>query len=496
MKAVLSSTIAVFLVGAVVRAQAGDPVAVRDRVHEALDALLAAKPLAGARVGVVVLEPKTGEVLAESRPDEGFLTASNMKLISSAVALEVLGPDYVFETKLVGRGTWYRNGTFDGDLVLVGSGDPTLGATYFEKSGSTAPFVRMAAALETRGVRKIEGRVLGDDSCQPDEVMGLGWDWSYHADWYAAQVGGLCFNENCIDVIFEGTAAGRPPLVRLEPETGFVTIQNRVQCLTPSKGVRPSGVTWARTLGGNEITLTGSLAVDTRGKRDWGSVHNPTAFAATVLRETLVRQGIPVTGAAGDTDEVAEPPQGEEMEMYVHRSPPLRRIVHALNKRSQNLYAEQLPRAAARARGGDGSMASARKVARQELERLGVDTSRLVLADGSGLSRLDMVSPRQIATLLDGMRSSPHFEIYFDSLPVAGVDGTLRRRFPEGNAARGRVHAKTGYVSRTVALSGYVPRNDCEPLVFSILINDFLGASSGVQAAVDAFVGKLCTALP
>lgn len=480
------------------RAQAVDG----EAIGAALTRLLAAPVLDGARVGVVVFEPGSTRVLAEARPDEGFITASNMKLISSAVALEVLGRDHVFVTRLEGAGALQADGTFVGDLVLVGDGDPTLGAAIFEKAGPTAPFVRMAAELEKRGIQRITGRVIGDDSCQPDEVMGLGWDWSYHADWYAAQVGGLCFNENCIDVVFDGTAGGQLARLRFEPATRYVQIENRVRCVEApgsesSAGTAPRGVTWSRRLGGNHIVLTGSLSSATRSLRDSGSVHNPTAFAATVLRETLVRHGIAVDAGSADLDEVETPPaQAPRVLLAEHRSPQLAVIVRALNKRSQNLYAEQLPRAAARARKKPASMAGAREVARTELARLGVDTRRLVLADGSGLSRLNMVAPRQLATLLHGMQGSPNFEVYLDSLPLAGVDGTLRRRFAGSSVARGRVRAKTGFVSRTVGLSGYVPRGKAAPLVFSILVNDFVGPAGPVQAAVDRFVEEVCAACP
>ena len=461
-------------------------------LRAALDELLADEAMRGTRFGFCLRDPAQQKPLLEHRADEGYITASNMKLISSAVALDVFGPEHVFETRLVGRGE-IVDGVLRGDLLLVGSGDPTLGARRFEPAGATAPFVRMAAALKKRGISKITGRVLGDDSVLPDEIMGLGWDWAYHADWYAAQIGGLCFNENCIDVVFDGAAVGEAPRIRLDPETEYVRVDNRVRCVAE----KARGVHWTRGLGNNRITLRGTLLVTTEGKRDWGSVHNPTAYAATVLRETLIREGIEVLGNAGDLDEVEPdgPARGDDGARTVlakHTSPPMAKILHGLNKRSQNLYAEQLPRLAAKLRGGDGSMASVRRLTRSFLTAQGCDLGRFVMADGSGLSRLNLVEPRQLAALLVGMRKHEHFSIWYESLPIAGVDGTLRRRFRGENPARGKVRAKTGYVGRVVGLSGYVPRQGSAPWVFSILVNDFVVSSSRIKALVDRFIGRIC----
>ena len=470
----------------------------RAALADALDTLREAPCFDLARLGVVVLEPGDGRVLAALNPRMGFMTASNMKLISSAVALQVLGPKFRYKTRLVGRGR-RKGASFDGDLILIGSGDPTLGAKSFEGGACTAPFARMAKKLGQLGIKRVSGRVLGDDSVHPDEVMGRGWDWSYHADWYAAQVGGLCFNENCVDFLFDGTSKGRAPRLRLEPPTRFIEVDNRLRCVAGAK----HDVVFARTLGGNRVTLTGSVGVDVVAKRDWGSVHNPTAFAATVLRETLVANGVHVAGPAADLDEVAAsaPKDSVErwIELHLEHSPPMAEILRQLNKRSQNLYAEQVVRSAAKASGGDGGFASARKTALRVLAELGVETKGLKMADGSGLTRLNLVQPMQLAQLLRGMRSAEHAELYFDTLPIAGVDGTLKRRFKDCLHARGRVRAKTGYISRVVALSGYVPRKGAEPLIFSILVNDFEAPTADVKRAVDRFVdevARLCGPRP
>ncbi|PIE23279.1 MAG: D-alanyl-D-alanine carboxypeptidase/D-alanyl-D-alanine-endopeptidase [Planctomycetota bacterium] len=454
---------------------------------EALAEFLAAPVLKNARIGVCV---RSGEqVLAENEAERGFMTASNMKLFSSALALRVLGPAFRFETRLEARGH-IRAGVLEGDLVLVGSGDPSFGALAYEKQGASAVFLRMRESVRKAGIRKVTGRVLGDATIQKDEFMGDGWDWSYHADWYAAPVSGLCFNENCLDFIFDGAAAGQQPLFRLEPDTGYFEIRNLVRCVP--KGV-DSELLFVRKIGSRKLTLRGSFPANRKAKRDWASVDDPATFAATVLCETLQRSGIPVRGGAGRVGPGLSPGRrGGVRAVHSHLSPPLSELVVRLNKVSQNLYAEQLPRRAALEAGEEMSMRGARIVMQKELAAMGVDSEGLVMADGSGLSRLNLVRPRQIADLLVAMRKHEHGDLYYASLPLAGVDGTLRRRFLEGSPARGRVRAKTGYISRVVGLSGYLPRDGGEPWVFSILVNDFVAPTWKVKRAVDRFVERLC----
>ncbi len=482
----------------IARAQAGAapaavlpaPAAV-DSLRAELARVLASRDLRFARFGFQLLEVgaqgKPNRVLLEHDADRGYMTASNMKLIASAVALDVLGPEFVYTTRLVGRGK-QLGAAFAGDLVLVGAGDPTFGARAFEPNGATAPFARMAKALRARGIEYVTGCVIGDDDVHPDEIMGLGWDWSYHADWYAAQVSGLCFNENCIDLIFGGTRVGAPPTCKLDPETAYIELVNHVRCVDRASG----DVVFSRGLGTNRIVVSGTLPVQTKAKRDWGSVHNPTLFAATVLREELMRRGVRVDGPAVDGDQLAGGSAATaQVVFYEHRSPSMRKILESLNKRSQNLYAEQVLRTAGRKLGGDGSMRSGAAAVRRVFAKFGIDTDGLVIADGSGLSRLNLVQPRQLTALLAAFVHHEHAKLFLATLPVAGIDGTLRGRFPPGAPAHGRVLAKTGYIGRVVALSGYVPRRGDTPLAFSVLVNDFHAPTARIKKLVDQLVNRI-----
>jgi D-alanyl-D-alanine carboxypeptidase/D-alanyl-D-alanine-endopeptidase (penicillin-binding protein 4) len=454
---------------------------------QALAELREAPALEYARLGVIV---RDGEERLLAHNDEmGFMTASNMKLFSAAVALRVLGPKFRFTTRLEARGR-IVGGTLYGDLVLVGSGDPSLGATHFEKKGSTEAFRRLIPQLNARGLRHVSGGIGGDDSIQADRFMGPGWEWSDHADWYAAPVGGLCFNENCLDFVFEGRTTGQLATYTLQPDTAYFEIHNELRSIAEGSGTGPL---FDRRIGSRVLRVHGTIGQGRRNVRDWAAVDEPARFAATVLRETLAAGGIAISGEPfGPLDGPRPARGGSVLTVAEHRSPPMAELTKRLLTTSQNLYAEQLLRRAALERGHEMSIRGGRKLAEAELSAMGIDTTGFRMADASGLSRLNLVQPRHVEQLLVAMLQSEHAALWREALPLAGRTGTLRRRFGEGHPAHARVQAKTGYISRVVALSGYVPREGREPLVFVVLVNDFLGSTRAVQKAVDRFVGQLC----
>jgi D-alanyl-D-alanine carboxypeptidase/D-alanyl-D-alanine-endopeptidase (penicillin-binding protein 4) len=441
-----------------------------DALRDALDELVARPDLAGGRIGVMVVDAADGRVLAEHEADRGFATASNMKLLSAAVALTTLGPDYTMATELVARGE-VRDGVLEGDLVLRGRGDPTFG----EGEAGQAALESFVAALRELHLRTVTGRVLGDGSWLGPEMRGLGWQWDYLADDYAAPFGGLCYRGNVVTL-----------LVRPDASLRFVPFADEapVVSLTPGAAGSATRIDVRCDARGRELVVEGTIAADATEQRVVVAVRDPARFAAAALAEAL-RGTVEI--AAG-----AAPLPGGEHVLASHRSPPLAAIVKPMLEHSNNLYAEQVWRVAARVATGDGGTASAERHAKAVLASLGVDTAHMVLADGSGLSRRNLVQPRQIVQVLVAMHHGVHHEAFTAGLPVAGFTGTLRSRFPDG-PARGRVRAKTGFVARVVCLSGYVPRRDpaAPPLVFSIMLNDFTCDDGVAKAAADEFVQRL-----
>lgn len=442
-----------------------------------LERLVACPDLVGGRVGVVVVDAATGAVAAEHGADLGFAPASNQKLLTSAVALQALGPRHRMATELLLRGE-VRDGVLHGDLVLRGSGDPT----FAQEGVAPGQIDRLVEAVRACGITSVEGRVLGDGSWQGDESLGLGWQWDYLDEDYAAPFGGLVGAGSVYTVRVKPGVSG--PEVAVEPPGVAAAAAEVVQ------GARGAATRLRarRRLGADVVEVSGSIAADAAEQVLHVAVREPSLFAAAVFAAALRRAGVAV--AAGDVAAGAS----QQLLLRVE-SPDLAVILQRLLLNSDNLYAEQVHRVAARVQSGSGTTAAAERHAKQVLEALGVDVRGMVIADGSGLSRRNLVQPRQLASLLVAMWHSPHYEVFSSGLPLAGESGTLRRRFTNG-PARGRVRAKTGFISRVVCLSGFVPRSDpaAPPFVFSVMLNDFTCDEAKAKAAVDAFVEDLARA--
>lgn len=432
--------------------------------HAAAD-LVTTPALAGGRVGLLVVDTGSGTVLASHLADQGFLPASNQKLLSAAIALHTLGPEFRFPTR-VETAAPLCDGVLDGDLWLVGGGDPTLGGRL--AANPLEPMEQLASAIAAIGVREVRGDIVGDGSCQGDETRGLGWQWDYLDADYAAPFSGLCFHENVVRWSvgpMVGSPAGEPVTraVRREPEVGHPPFPEVAPDAVAAAGDRPVGV----------------------------AVPDPPVFAAAALRTALLVRGIPVGGEAVAAGKSRQPAPDRRI-LATLESPPLASILMPLLKDSQNLYAEQVWRTAARIATGDGSTVASERHGKAMLAELGVDCRGLVLADGSGLSRRNLVRPRQLAAVLRAMHDGPFRDEFFAALPVAGEEGTLRGRLRDG-PARGHVRAKTGYISRVVCLSGIVERPEPTrpPLLFVVMLNDFTCSDAEAKAAVDGFVQRL-----
>jgi len=455
----------------------------RAAVASAAALLIEAEALAGARVGVAVYDLDEDRQLFGHDEDRGFMTASNMKLISSAVALHELGADFRFTTRVVAVGQPDR--AVVDDLWLVGDGDPSLGGRPTVEA--MAPMRALARVLQDRGVQQVRGDIIGDGSCQAAEPYGRGWQWDYLETYYAVPLSGLCFAENVVTLIAKGAGRlGAPPLLRSEPIGDELLLEHALRCAAAGS---PTKLLFSRLVHDERVVLRGSIAADAAEQRLRVAVTDPARYAARALRAALIERGIEVAGQAraGRAPDAA-------VTLAEHASSSLAQIVDPLLRDSVNLYAEQLWWRAARDSGASSPSAVERH-AKLVLQRLGVPVDGMLLADGSGLSRRNLVQPRQLAALLRAIWHSPLRDSIFSALPVAGVDGTLRRRFPAGGPCHGRVRAKTGFISYVVCLSGYLPRPEpARPLVFSAMVNNFTCPTAAAQAAIDAFLRALAAA--
>ncbi|HEY6342230.1 MAG TPA: D-alanyl-D-alanine carboxypeptidase/D-alanyl-D-alanine-endopeptidase [Bryobacteraceae bacterium] len=442
------------------------------RIDEAVDQ----SPLARRSfLGIHVVDLRSGKTLYARNPDRLFLPASNMKLFTSALALEKLGPDYRFVAHLIREA--------GGNLALVGSGDPSLNGRIYPYNRDAAPGPPLAAIEElvdqavANGLKRVDGDVVGDDRLYAWESYPPSWtqDDSLHES--GAPVSALSVADNFVTIaIRPGAQPGDLASLTLDPPLEYFEIDNRVRT---NAGSGVSAIRVQRRPGTRQILLSGTISAPVR---EQVAVDDPALYAACALYDSLTRRGVAITGRPmarhRPVDEPYEPPAGETL--AARTSPPLAQLLETMDKVSENLHAELLLREAGRVLEGSGSLQAGLKA----LSEFIGDKEELRADDGSGLSRNDLVTPKLITRLLALMYASSHRDVWMAMLPVGANDGTLARRLCCGPQAR-LIHAKTGTLARSIALSGYAESRTHGWLAFSILVNNFAGTGSEVQAWVD-----------
>lgn len=448
----------------------------------ALEAIFADTALDHAHWGVLVRSLDSGETLYAQNAEKLFVPASNMKLVTGAAALAGLGPDYRYRTEVLAAGP-VQNGVLRGNLVVRGSGDPTLSERFLDDERDV--FRQWADSLRARGVTRVAGGIVGVDSAFPGPSIGAGWAWDDLDAYYSSEYGALQFNEGAVDVqIVPGRDVGGAAVVFLDPPTQFVPVRNEVRTTPAGSPVRLS-VT--RDPVGPGIVVAGEVPADTQLVERSVAVRGVTEFYLTALRESLREAGIAIEGAALDAD--ALPLEDLTVQratpLFAWQSPPLREVLAGMMKPSQNWIAETLLLTLGRELRGTGTAAAGAAAVDSLFRSWGLDTDELRVADGSGLSRYDLVSPELLVGLLAHMDRSPHREVWLASLPVSGRDGTLERRMTEPPLG-GNVLAKTGTLSGVRSLSGYLTTPTGERLVFSTLINNHRRSAAAVDRVVEA----------
>lgn len=443
---------------------------------------VATGPLMRAHWGVAVYDLGAQRWVAEHNADRFFMPASNLKLVVSAVALDRLGPDYHYRTSLHATAPPGNDGTIDGDLILYGRGDPNLSGRH--APSMTSAFEWFADSLARRGIRRIDGDLIADESHWDADYYHPDWTGFDRMWWYAAPVGALGFNDNSVDIRFHpAKQVGQPPVLQPEPKTDHYVIENLA--LTAPAGAS-STFDLVRAIGDNRITAFGELPLDHEGDVEYVAIVDAAAYAGKVFRDVLANRGIEVRGTVRTLSDPERSPvaRGMALQLATHVSPPLSDVLAAVNGRSQNWHAEQLLKTLGKELRDDGGWEAGRAVENETLDHFGVDTLALRIQDASGLAATNLATPRAFVDLLVAMSHHRHADVFAGSLPVAGVSGSLRARL-DGDATRGRVRAKTGFIENVYALSGYLTTHDDREYAFSILVN---GAPDGATKAIDQLV--------
>lgn len=438
--------------------------------------------------GVAVYDLDARRWVTLHNADRWFVPASNQKLVVSAVALERLGPGFTYRTSVYAGGP-IEDGVLRGDLVLYGRGDPNLSGRH--APGMLSIFEALADSLAARGVNRVTGDLVADESHWDDESTRGDWSIYDVLWWYAAPVGALGFNDNSIDFrIRPGPEVGAPPIVEGEPRSSFYTLENRA--VTGPRG-SPTTFDLTRVPGTNHVVAFGSLPLDGPTWTEYFAVTDPARYTGTVLREVLERRGIRIGGGVRTVSDPAlsAVAAGDTIPLASHTSPPLAKVVEAINSRSQNWHAEQLLKTLGRELAGRGSWEAGLEVERATLAALGIDTLDFELRDGSGLAATNLATPRGLVKVLARARSRSWGAVFEASLPVAAETGSLKRRY-HGTSGAGRVRAKTGFIENVYALSGYLTTLRGRDLAFSVIVN---GTGAGMdEEALDA-IDRLVVAL-
>jgi len=422
-----------------------------------------------------------------------------MKLYTVAAAFDRLTPDYHFITSVYAKEK-PEDGKVKGDLVIYGRGDPSIAARF--NNGDYFKGVNdLADGVVAAGVKRIKGDLVGDESYFNGAPLGSGWEWDDLTWSYGAQVSALNINDNAIDLTVKpANKVGAPVVVTTgPPAAGFMTIANRA--ITSARGSK-NELQLYRGVGDNTLEVTGSIPLGDAGFIGGVAIPDPALTFVSMLRDALVKRGVKIDGRVRTLNarsggsivpntSVASPPStivSSPVEIASLQSPSFSLIaVHTL-KPSQNQYTEIILRTLGKLSGADGKKSNedaGLEAVRKFLHEAGVGDSDLVLSDGSGLSRNDMINANATVQLLTFMSKHRYFAQFRDALPIAGVDGTLRTRMT-GTPAEGNVRAKTGSLSSVASLSGYVTTAAGEHVVFSMMLNNYPDASALRRDSIDA----------
>jgi len=487
-----------------------------DPVAKRIDAILSASDLARGFWGIEVTALGTGKIVYAQNAQRLFTPASNTKLFTTAAALALIGPDYTSRTTVETSGVLDKYGRLTGDLVLVGRGDPNLSGRELPYNLRTARndhpiqvLEQLADALVQKGVKYVDGNIVADDSYFAFERYGEGWSQDDLVLADGAPVSALTINDNVVFVnMLPADRAGDRAFVSITPFADYYRIDNRI-ITTPAGTGRKIFIN--REPGSTLLTLWGNVPLDDAGANEALAIEDPAEFAAALFHRLLENRGIVVYGKqrtrhtelaslstltvtavapARGGDEASRALPNQPLVLASYQSQPLIEDVRVINKVSQNLHAEILLRLLGREKGAAGTVEGGLEVLRGFLNQASVPGDQYLFYDGSGLSRQNLATPHALVQLLRYAAGQPWAARFRETLPVAGIDGSLADRFPHLDP-RTHVYAKTGSLGGVKALSGYATTARGQQIAFSILSNNFNLPNKRVLDTIDSIVEVL-----
>ncbi|SEO85063.1 D-alanyl-D-alanine carboxypeptidase / D-alanyl-D-alanine-endopeptidase (penicillin-binding protein 4) [Mucilaginibacter gossypiicola] len=447
------------LIGGSVAAQT-----LQQKISNAFNRLQADSQCNYASVSLTVLDAKTGEQVFAGNPNMGLATASTLKTITSITAFNILGPDFQYQTQLGYTGDIGADGTLNGDIIIKGTGDPTLGSWRYEQTKEGHVLALMADALKKAGIKKITGRVIGDDSIFGTQSIPEGWIWQDIGNYYGAGTSGLCWRENQFDIKLRTGVVGNPVGVsRTVPQMPYLSFKSEL--INGASGSGDNAYAFL-PVGSKVMYLRGTYAIDQEKKSISAALPDAAYDAALRLNDTLRSLGVII----GNEPESAATLSAKNLPLPVITknlatilSPALGKIVYWLNQKSINLYAEQLLKTIAWKQGRKPTTANGVDEVQKFWAARGIDTRSMNIYDGSGLSPGDRVTTLTLARVLQSAKKESWFADLYASLPVYND-----------------MKMKSGSINNVLCYAGYQTKNGRE-LCFSIMVNNFSGSSRGIK---------------
>jgi D-alanyl-D-alanine carboxypeptidase/D-alanyl-D-alanine-endopeptidase (penicillin-binding protein 4) len=423
-----------------------------------------------ASISLTVLDAKTGEQVFSGNPNMGLATASTLKVITSVTAFNVLGQDFQYTTNLNYTGN-IDNGTLNGDIIIKGSGDPTLGSWRYPGTKENVILSLWIDAIRKAGIKKVNGRIIGDDSIFGTGSIPDGWIWQDVGNYYGAGTSGLCWRENQFDIKLKTGRIGTPVDVsRTVPAVPYLEFKSELTNAEAGTGDKSYAYL---PVNSNVMYLRGTYAQDQTKKSISVALPDPAYDAAFRLVDTLKQLGIDVAQGAVSVRSLPEiPPNGSLL--YSYNSPKLSQIIYWLNQKSINLYAEQLLKTIAWKMGKTPTTANGVEAEHDFWKAKGIDPNSLNTVDGSGLSPGDRVTTLTMAKVLLFAKTAPWFPDFYESLPTYN-----------------NTKMKSGLINNVLTYAGYQTSKSGHEYCFSIMVNNYNGSTSGIKQKMFAVLDEL-----
>lgn len=446
--------------------------------QKSLDQMLSDSTMLHASVSLCIINAGTGETLIDHNGSKSFSQASVMKLVTTAAAVEMLGPGYTFTTT-IGYSGIIKKGVLGGDIIIKGGGDPTLGSERFAEH-YTGFMDKWVEEIRKAGIRKITGRVITDDSYYDYQPVPPNWNWEDLGNYYGAGVYGLSIFDNTLKIHFSTGDSGTVPVITssdpVNPGTEYV---NHLM----ASGTSDQGYVYSAPYN-SYGWISGTIPPNRPDFVLKASLTDPPLLAAALLSSKLSLAEVKISGKPSTSRILAEKRGITVTEITTTQSPPLSDIIEVLNHESVNLYAEHLVKELGKIYNDEGSTSAGTVVIKGFLDSLGVGSSGMFIEDGSGLSPQDAVNSKGLATLLYQMKKNgKYFAGYYNSLPEAGKTGTLKNVFRDP-AFEGMMRAKSGTILRVKSYAGYLTAKSGNEMTFSIIVNNYTGSSTKLVADI------------